>query len=226
MAAYQLSQDSTFQEFGGEESLEGEMSVPDSPSRHTGTKFDTLDEPIKDTFLRDLKAVGTKFFHVLYPKQKTALLRDWDLWGPLMLCVFLAMVLQGSPEAADNVNSGGPQFTEVFVIVWCGSAVVTLNSKLLGGNISFFQSVCVLGYCLLAPCLALVICRLVLLASEQTLALFIIRFVVTMLGFAWATFASTAFLGDSQPPGRKALAVFPIFLFYFVISWLIISNGP
>jgi len=31
------------------------------------------------------------------------------------------------------------------VIVWVGSLIVTLNTKLVGGNISFFQSVCVLG---------------------------------------------------------------------------------
>lgn len=31
---------------------------------------------------------------------------------------------------ADN----GPEFAQVFVIVWIGAAIVTLNSKLLGGN--------------------------------------------------------------------------------------------
>ena len=36
--------------------------------------------------------------------------------------------------------------------------------------------------------------------------------------------ASTAFLAESQPPKRKALAMYPLFLFYFVISWLIISH--
>lgn len=36
--------------------------------------------------------------------------------------------------------------------------------------------------------------------------------------------ASTAFLGDSQPAGRKGLAMYPIFLFYFVVSWLVISH--
>lgn len=36
--------------------------------------------------------------------------------------------------------------------------------------------------------------------------------------------ASTAFLGDSQPPGRKVLAMYPLCLFYFIISWLIISH--
>ena len=37
-------------------------------------------------------------------------------------------------------------FAAVFFIVWFGAGVVTLNAQLLGGNISFFQSVCVLGY--------------------------------------------------------------------------------
>lgn len=42
-------------------------------------------------------------------------------------------ILQGS-NRADNSNDGGPEFAEVFVIVWIGSMIVTLNSKLLGGN--------------------------------------------------------------------------------------------
>jgi hypothetical protein len=43
-------------------------------------------------------------------------------------------MLQGSADTADSSNDGGPEFAEVFVIVWIGSMVVTLNSKLLGGN--------------------------------------------------------------------------------------------
>lgn len=43
-------------------------------------------------------------------------------------------LLQGSADIADNSNVGGPEFSEVFVIVWIGSMIVTLNSKLLGGN--------------------------------------------------------------------------------------------
>ncbi|KAG1664226.1 Protein YIPF6 [Nymphon striatum] len=136
------------------------------------------------------------------------------------------MVLQGSTSEANNLNDGGPQFAEVFVIVWVGAFVVTLNSKLLGGKLSFFQSVCVLGYCLLPPSIALVICRLILIAETQTTTLFLLRFIVTILGFIWATFASVVFLGDSQPLNRKPLAMYPIFLFYFVVSWLIISHSP
>nr|CAD7399355.1 unnamed protein product [Timema cristinae] len=213
-----------FEDFGG--SVEGDMTVPNQQRNQQLGKpeFNTLDEPIRDTVLRDLKAVGVKFYHVLYPKEKKSLLKEWDLWGPLLLCTFMAMILQGSADVADNSNDGGPEFAEVFVIVWIGSMVVTLNSKLLGGNISFFQSVCVLGYCLLPTTIALVVCRIILLV-EQTTFLFIVRFVATMIGFGWATFASMVFLGDSQPAGRKALAVYPMFLFYFVISWLVISHS-
>ncbi|KAK7789980.1 hypothetical protein R5R35_009630 [Gryllus longicercus] len=214
-----------FEDFGA--SVEGEMTVPNQQKsqQHGKPEFNTLDEPIRDTVLRDVKAVGVKFFHVLYPKEKKSLLKEWDLWGPLVLCTFMAMVLRGSSGSSDDsANDGGPEVAEVFVIVWIGSMVVTLNSKLLGGNISFFQSVCVLGYCLLPTTIALIVCRIILFL-QQNWFLFILRFVLTMLGFGWATFASMVFLGDSQPPGRKALAVYPIFLFYFVISWLVISHS-
>lgn len=52
---------------------------------------------------------------------------------------------------------------------------------------SFFQSVCVLGYCVLPLDVALLICRLILLANQTTI-LFVIRFGVVMLAFAWSTF--------------------------------------
>ncbi|GIX89110.1 protein YIPF6 [Caerostris darwini] len=200
--------------------LEGEIGG--TPSTES-SEYHTLDEPVKDTILRDLKAVGVKFYHVLYPKQKKALLKDWDLWGPLILCVFLASVLQN--ESADSINDGGLQFAEIFFIVWFGAVVVTVNSKLLGGNISFFQSVCVLGYCLLAPSIALIICLFFDLIFNYSLLLFILKFLIVTAGFVWAIIGATVFLGDSQLPKRKALAVYPIFLFYFVVSWMILSKS-
>ncbi len=208
--------------------LEGTLSnAPDNPSASTSSSipqpgFNTLDEPIKDTILRDVKAVARKFMHVLYPVEKKSLLRvsssvvahfnkvwilldvcsvqEWDLWGPLILCTFMATVLQGHDTNVDHKDGdGGPEFAEVFVIVWLGALVVTLNTKLLGGNISFFQvrtvhtagsldlhkifviffffhfqSVCVLGYCLLPLSISLVVCRIALLAGHSS-ALFFVR---------------------------------------------------
>lgn len=104
--------------------VEGDISVPMGSSRRDD-EFSTLDEPVKETILRDLRAVGNKFIHVLYPKRSSALLRDWDLWGPLLLCVTLALLLQGG--SADSDDQGGPQFAEVlhfnyliYLSVWSG----------------------------------------------------------------------------------------------------------
>ncbi|KAK0052921.1 protein YIPF6 [Biomphalaria pfeifferi] len=205
--------------------LEGEIEVPGISK--TDDELSTLDEPVKETILRDLKAVGKKFAHVLVPKKSKLLLKEWDLWGPLVLCTFLAIMLQGTSNELDQMsqNDGGPQFAEVFVIYWLGASIVTLNIKLLGGNISFFQSICVLGYCVCPLAVALIACRIILAISTESTVLFVIRFLCVVLGFGWSTFASTAFLHESQPTGRKALAMYPLGLFYFVISWLVISHS-
>jgi len=196
--------------------------------------LNTLDEPIRDTIWRDVRAVGMKFKHVLYPKERKSLLREWDLWGPLILCTFMATILQSHVEEpavasgpVDGGGDGGPEFAEVFVIVWAGALVVTLNTKLLGGNISFFQSVCVLGYCLLPLAISLLICRVVLMAgSTANMALFIVRCLASSAGLVWAVYAAMQFLGDCQPqPKRKALAAYPMGLFYFVIAWLVVSHS-
>ncbi|XP_072482585.1 protein YIPF6 isoform X5 [Notamacropus eugenii] len=165
--------------------VEGEITVP-MASHSQDEDYSTLDEPVKETIIRDLKAVGKKFVHVMYPKKSNALLRDWDLWGPLVLCVSLALMLQGG--SADSKEDGGPQFAEVFVIIWFGAVVITLNSKLLGGTISFFQSLCVLGYCVLPLTVAMLVCRLVLLAGMGPIN-FLIRFIVVIAMFAWSTLA-------------------------------------
>ncbi|NXP35917.1 YIPF6 protein, partial [Leiothrix lutea] len=202
--------------------VEGEITVPVG-SNSPDEDYSTLDEPVKDTIMRDLKAVGKKFVHVMYPRKSSALLRDWDLWGPLVLCVALALMLQGG--SADSKDDGGPQFAEVFVIIWFGAVVITLNSKLLGGTISFFQSLCVLGYCVMPLTVAMLVCRLVLLAGGGTMGAVRVPLLLLLHVFCVST-ASTAFLADSQPPNRKALVVYPIFLFYFVISWMILTFTP
>jgi len=100
-----------------------------------GPEMGTLDEPVSETIKRDLKMVANKMMCVLNPrKANIQTLKDWDLWGPLILCLTLATLLSwfAPPEQKSLV------FASVFVIIWCGAAVVTVNALLLGGNISFF----------------------------------------------------------------------------------------
>lgn len=52
---------------------------------------------------------------------------------------------------------------------------------------SFFQSVCVLGYCLAPVAGALIVCKILLIA-EQTKFVFFLRLIATLIGFLWATY--------------------------------------
>eukprot|EP00586_Coscinodiscus_wailesii_P020090 CAMPEP_0172495104 /NCGR_PEP_ID=MMETSP1066-20121228/64144_1 /TAXON_ID=671091 /ORGANISM="Coscinodiscus wailesii, Strain CCMP2513" /LENGTH=199 /DNA_ID=CAMNT_0013266575 /DNA_START=187 /DNA_END=783 /DNA_ORIENTATION=+ len=130
----------------------------------------TLDEPVSETIMRDVRAVASKLRVVMLPLDRKGglgymgvtsseggaeegpgenqqmvinRLKEWDLWGPLIVCLTLSVILsfKAPPAQASTV------FATVFVSVWAGAAIVTINAQLLGGTISFFQSVCVLGYC-------------------------------------------------------------------------------
>lgn len=50
---------------------------------------------------------------------------------------------------------------------------------------SFFQSLCVLGYCILPLTVAMLVCRLVLLAGQGPIN-FMIRLFVVVVMFAWS----------------------------------------
>eukprot|EP00638_Chattonella_subsalsa_P006823 CAMPEP_0117748330 /NCGR_PEP_ID=MMETSP0947-20121206/9035_1 /TAXON_ID=44440 /ORGANISM="Chattonella subsalsa, Strain CCMP2191" /LENGTH=195 /DNA_ID=CAMNT_0005565939 /DNA_START=70 /DNA_END=660 /DNA_ORIENTATION=- len=181
-------------------------------------KLTTLDEPVSETIMRDLKQVGSKLKVVLLPRDQAGVLKElkeWDLWGPLLVCLSLSILLcLTAPE-----EQAALVFAAVFVVVWVGAAVVTLNAQLLGGNISFFQSVCVLGYCVFPLDVA---AFLLLFFRLITLNFFIIKFIVVCVAFAWATRASVVFIGQIIAPERKLLAVYPVFFFYTFISWMVL----
>ncbi|KAL9008087.1 MAG: hypothetical protein Q9173_006753 [Seirophora scorigena] len=112
-------------------------------------------------------------------------LRDWDLWGPLIFCLLLSLLLSmtASSEQKTVVFSG------VFALIWIGEAVVTAQIKLLGGNISFFQSVCIIGYTLFP----LVVAALLSAVHLPVIA----RVPVYIVLVAWSLAAGISILGGS-----------------------------
>ena len=185
--------------------------------------FNTLDEPIRTTVMRDLRAIGEKLKYVMLPASrhdKMKGLRDWDLWGPFLLCMLLSVLL--SAQSGTNVSGeaqSGYVFAMIFVLVWVGAAVVTMNAALLGAKISFFQSVCVLGYCLAPLFLAAVVC-----SFFNAFKLHVAKLVVVSVGFLWSTAASVGFMGELVPEDRRALGVYPVALFYFSLAWVILVS--
>merc|ERR1719182_487232 len=87
----------------------------------------TLDEPVTETIMRDLRSIGTKLKYVMLPRvrsDKAHGLKKWDLWGPLFLCLTLGIILSAQQSHSDQA---GLALGLVFIIFWVGSGIVTLN---------------------------------------------------------------------------------------------------
>jgi len=187
----------------------------------------TLDESVWDTLSRDVFAVWEKMKAVLWPKftfkkwpdandvlesgggfgngggRGAAVIGDWDLWGPLVFCLALSTLLSFSAGEKQTTQV----FAGVFSMVWVGEAVVTAQIKLLGGNISFFQSVSIIGYTLFP----IVICAF--LSALHIPA--IVRVPVYSALYLWTLAAGVSILGGSGVVrNRVGLAVFPLGIFY------------
>lgn len=168
--------------------------------------------------MRDVRSMASKLKYVMSPsirEDRGRRLKDWDLWGPLILCLSLGVILQqklnDDPEQASNA------FVDIFITMWAGSAVVTLNAVLLRGKVSFFQCVCVLGYC---------ICPLVLSALGtyfmRNLGWDLLKVLVVGAGLCWATWAAMGFIEEMVPPDKKLLGAYPVGLFYIAIAWMVL----
>ena len=102
----------------------------------------------------------------------------------------------------------------VFGLLSIGAIVLTVNVVLLGGTIGFFQSLCLLGYCLFPLDVVAII---FLFVSNP-----IVRWILVPIAVLWASWASVPFVGGAVPTNRKALAIYPLGLLYTTIGWLAI----
>lgn len=142
-------------------------------------------------------------------------MRDWDLWGPLILCLILAVITGFSTKKSLS-------FAVVFVIVCVGSIIVTINAKVLGGQVSFFQAVCTLGYCMFPLVVAAMIIKVVSVTTGFNSIIF--RGVFVLVTLLWSIWASFGFMSSLVDQKRRALAVYPVVLFYVILAWLVLSQ--
>mmetsp|Transcript_51291 Transcript_51291/g.133946 ORF Transcript_51291/g.133946 Transcript_51291/m.133946 type:complete len:209 (-) Transcript_51291:77-703(-) len=192
----------------------------------------TLDEPVIVTLKREFNAIANKMYKVMLPgSDSKSELRNWDLWGPLFICLFLAILLSTGASSAPVTKGKGAEdqsagvFASVFVIVWCGAAVVTLNAVLLGGTVSFFQSICVLGYCLFPMTLAAIISMGIGWSHCGSGGCTAVRMALVLGGLAWSTRASLGFLSEIVSSKRGVLAAYPVCLFYASLAWIIVVRS-
>ena len=107
---------------------------------------------------------------------------------------FLTNIIHRVLSSATNADDKTLLFEIVFIIVWVGAGVISINGKLLGGKMynifllihlysSFFQSVCLLGYCLFP----LNIAAIINLGIGQDVGI-LVKLIYIGLAFIWSTY--------------------------------------
>ncbi|KAJ7979473.1 Protein YIPF [Quillaja saponaria] len=179
-----------------------------------GSPPNTLTEPVWDTVKRDLSRIVSNLKLVVFPnpfrEDPGKSLRDWDLWGPFFFIVFLGLTLSWSASVKKS-----EVFAVAFALLAAGAVILTLNVLLLGGQIIFFQSLSLLGYCLFPLDVGALICML----KDNV----IVKIVVVCVTLAWSSWAAYPFISSAVNPRRKALALYPVFLMYVSVGFLIIA---
>lgn len=67
--------------------------------------------------------------------------------------------------------------------VFIGAVIVTFNIKILGGKISYFQSVSILGYCICPIFIALIVVQVLKFLQIQNS---IVRFILIVVAAIWS----------------------------------------
>ncbi|VAH82223.1 unnamed protein product [Triticum turgidum subsp. durum] len=130
--------------------------------------------------------------------------------GPFFFIVFLGLTLSWSASVKKS-----EVFAVAFAVLAAGAIILTLNVLLLGGHIIFFQSLSLLGYCLFPLDVGALICLL----KDNV----ILKIIVVTVTLAWSSWAAYPFMSAAVNPRRKALAIYPVFLMYISVGFLIIA---
>ena len=179
------------------------------------SNFNTLDESVSSTLTRDLRRICHKLEYVLIPRikvDKRKELQNWDLWGPLIFCLLLCLII-----SSDKGISAEKSFVYIFFIVWIGGVIITFNAQFLGAVIGICQSCCLLGYCVFPILIGALILRLYKNAKP------VVKVIIMGLTVVWSCFSSVGFMSTLSTPNKKFLMVFPVYLFYVSIAIFILN---
>ena len=105
--------------------------------------------------------------------------RNWDLWGPFLMCLIFAFFI----DSIIVITIDTTTFMALIFAVFAGGVIVTFNIKILGGKISYFQSISILGYCICPIFLALILVQ-VLKFFQIKIAL--LRLILILVATAWS----------------------------------------
>ncbi|KAL8615226.1 hypothetical protein ACOMHN_050267 [Nucella lapillus] len=159
--------------------------------------------PLLEELDIDIKDIFYKVRCVMFPLPQLGfnrhILRESpDFWGPLLIILLYALVsLYGQFRVVSWI-----------LTIWlCGSFMVFLIARVLGGEVTYSQCLGVIGYSVLP--LVLVATILPLVSS-----LFYLSRALQLLGVVWAAFSAGSLLCVEELQHKKPLLLYPVFLLY------------
>ena len=194
---------------------ENTSSVIQIPQSIKSTDISTLDESVSITVKRDLDLIYTKLKLVMNPfiskEKKYIQIRQWDLWGPLLLNIILALTLTFNTKEKGQITS------LIFIIFWLGGSIIYLNNYFLEVKTSIFQIYCLLGYCLFPLNISAIIVTII-----NSYDFF--RLIVVGISCFLSIKASSDYLKVITNNEQRYLVLYPCILFYIYISWFIFAT--
>lgn len=164
--------------------------------------------------MRDIKQILRRIRLVIIPFGKGKKLKNWDLWGPLVLCIWFAWTLSLASQATVSTII----FGTVFCVIWVGAAVIAINAQLLGGNISFFHCVCTLGYSLFPMNIVAIIS-----ITFRGILDFVIIGSLVVVSVLWSCKSASIYMEGLMHDSVRGLALYPIYLFYIFLGFFMIQ---
>ncbi|XP_041354189.1 protein YIPF4-like [Gigantopelta aegis] len=212
---------------GGSPTLEGSISqgIPQTDTsfgvknRGTTSKYlenkgfgwlleeEDIDEedqkPLLEELDIDLKDIYYKLRCVLFPLPSLGFKRHVvrespDFWGPLFVVLLYSVIsLYGQFRVVSWI-----------LTIWiCGSVIIFLLARVLGGEVSYSQCLGVIGYSILP---------LLVIASILPVfrSLYYVSMLLKLFGVVWAAYSAGSLLCVQELQHKKPLLFYPVFLLY------------
>lgn len=164
---------------------------------------DIMTKPLLEELDVDLPDILYKLRCVLLPLPSATMHRDKirdspDFWGPLFVVLTYSLIsIYGQLGVVSWI-----------ITIWVlGSLLIAVLAQALGGDVSFSQTLGVIGYSLLP----LIVTGFLLTVLHEIPYLDVC---IQITGVAWATYSAASLLVTEQYQTKKSLLAYPIFLLY------------
>jgi hypothetical protein len=160
------------------------------------------DLPLLEELDIDLKDIYYKIRCVLLPTlgglQRDMIRDNPDFWGPLLIVLAYALI---------SVYGQLKVVSWILTIWIIGSMIIFILTRVLGGEVTYSQTLGIIGYSLLP---LLIGAPFVSLIGHNSWLAFIFKGVVVF----WASYSAGSLLAQEELSNKKPLILYPTFLLY------------